>query len=298
MTPAPMVIYHANCNDGLGAALAVWRKYTGNVELCPCNYGDPLPDVTGRVVYIVDFSFPRETMESVFDLADFTTWYDHHKTVFDDWEIPLDQEYRRSCDKFTIVLDSGRSGARIAWEEIFHYVPVGIDYIDDRDRWQFKYVETKAFYHGLKMFMPTDGERSKIETLWTIISDQSVLGDVVEDGEIAMKIMEAQVKRATERDLRPVVLFHTDENGVLSAHRGLGANVVDNISETGNAIAQRSGTFGLTFFVKGSDAICSLRSIGEYDVSRLAKAYNGGGHCNAAGFKMPLIKFIEEIWKQ
>jgi nanoRNase/pAp phosphatase (c-di-AMP/oligoRNAs hydrolase) len=31
----------------------------------------------------------------------------------------------------------------------------------------------------------------------------------------------------------------------------------------------------------------SLRSIGDYDVSAIAKTFGGGGHRNAAGLKIP-----------
>ncbi|SMG63667.1 [weak similarity to] phosphoesterase DHHA1 [methanotrophic bacterial endosymbiont of Bathymodiolus sp.] len=31
---------------------------------------------------------------------------------------------------------------------------------------------------------------------------------------------------------------------------------------------------------------CGLRSIGEFDVSRLAVSFGGGGHQNAAGFSL------------
>jgi nanoRNase/pAp phosphatase (c-di-AMP/oligoRNAs hydrolase) len=34
--------------------------------------------------------------------------------------------------------------------------------------------------------------------------------------------------------------------------------------------------------------IFSLRSVGDFDVSAIAKIYGGGGHKNAAGFTVPI----------
>ena len=78
---------------------------------------------------------------------------------------------------------------------------------------------------------------------------------------------------------------------------GLAANVRENISEVGNAIAEKSGTFSLTFFIEDDMAICSLRSIGDYDVTPIALKFGGGGHKNAAGFKMWTPQFLAEVWE-
>lgn len=49
-------------------------------------------------------------------------------------------------------------------------------------------------------------------------------------------------------------------------------------------MAKKSETFGMTWCVgENGQVFVSLRSIGDYDA--IAKAYGGGGHRNAAGFK-------------
>jgi nanoRNase/pAp phosphatase (c-di-AMP/oligoRNAs hydrolase) len=58
-------------------------------------------------------------------------------------------------------------------------------------------------------------------------------------------------------------------------------------SEAGNVLARESGTFGATWFKdKDGNVRWSLRSIGDYDVSIIAKQFKGGGHKNAAGFTL------------
>ena len=62
-------------------------------------------------------------------------------------------------------------------------------------------------------------------------------------------------------------------------------------SEAGDVLAQLSGTFGMTWCVgEKGQVFVSLRSIGDYDVSVIAKAFGGGGHKNAAGFKTAFDK--------
>jgi nanoRNase/pAp phosphatase (c-di-AMP/oligoRNAs hydrolase) len=58
-------------------------------------------------------------------------------------------------------------------------------------------------------------------------------------------------------------------------------------SELGNQLAIKSGTYGATYYHDSTDTVrFSLRSVGDYDVSRLAKIFGGGGHKNASGFKL------------
>ena len=58
-------------------------------------------------------------------------------------------------------------------------------------------------------------------------------------------------------------------------------------SEAGNTLAKKSETFGMTWVLSSDGSInVSIRSIGDYDVSAIARNYGGGGHLNAAGFKV------------
>jgi hypothetical protein len=55
-----MCIYHGNCADGFGAAWVV-RKALGEIDFHPGKYQEPPPDVTGKDVVMVDFSYPHHT---------------------------------------------------------------------------------------------------------------------------------------------------------------------------------------------------------------------------------------------
>lgn len=51
--------------------------------------------------------------------------------------------------------------------------------------------------------------------------------------------------------------------------------------------------FAATYYDTGTDRVYSLRSCPHgMDVSQIAASYGGGGHRNAAGFKIPLMKIF------
>ena len=78
----PLVIYHANCWDGFCAAW-VARKALGDIEPFPAYYGAPPPDVKDRIVYVLDFSYPRDVTERIATEARRSVFLDHHKTAMD-----------------------------------------------------------------------------------------------------------------------------------------------------------------------------------------------------------------------
>lgn len=81
----PLVIYHANCTDGFGAAFAAWLKLGDSAEYLPIEHGKNfLTEYAGstvnREIYILDFSLPREVMGWLFQRAKRIVWLDHHAT--------------------------------------------------------------------------------------------------------------------------------------------------------------------------------------------------------------------------
>ena len=80
----PLVIYHATCADGFGAAFAAWLKLGDDAEYVPCQYGQDffvesfLLQFNDREVYVLDFSFPHNVMDVLFQNAKRVVWLDHH----------------------------------------------------------------------------------------------------------------------------------------------------------------------------------------------------------------------------
>ena len=105
MTP-DLCIYHGGCDDGFGAAYAVWRLHGADVDYHAGVYGVAPPDITGLDVAIVDFSYKRPVMIDLANKARSILVLDHHKTAQADLD-GLSVE----CPNVTVEFDMNRSGA-------------------------------------------------------------------------------------------------------------------------------------------------------------------------------------------
>lgn len=131
-TTRPLVIYHSPCLDGFTAAWSCWLK-NPDWEYYPGVHGEAPPDVSGRQVFLLDFSYKFPVMEKLLKAADWVVVLDHHKTAEADLTPLL--ESGRLGGKF----DMKHSGAYLAWE-YFHPeepVPYFVKLVEDRDLWKF-----------------------------------------------------------------------------------------------------------------------------------------------------------------
>ena len=60
-----LVIYHANCTDGFGAAYAAWKLLGDRADYHPAKYGEAPPDVSGKNVVVLDFSYDNATTKKL-----------------------------------------------------------------------------------------------------------------------------------------------------------------------------------------------------------------------------------------
>ena len=307
----PLVIYHANCTDGFGAAFAAWLKLGYGAEYLPMEYGKNfLTEYAGstinREIYILDFSLPKAVMDWLFGHAKRVVWLDHHASVFKDWGAPLDDVADELTlglvqpNDHTVVLDDTKSGAMLAWE-YFHpgtKVPMLIQHIDDRDRWQFKLEGSKEFHAALASYQQWTFEQWEAHFLVGNIR----LNALKDEGRAILRAHNQNVQAALKQARSCRLLKSIPKPGgehweavFLVDASGLAANAPTFLaSDLGHELANKSGTFGLVWSMAGDGQIhCSLRSNGDYDVSAIAKCFGGGGHRNAAGFSTNLDTLME-----
>ena len=294
-TKKPLVIYHDNCADGFGAAWAAYKKFGADgAEYLPMNYNDkrielhdgqltfPV-DLTGRNVYVLDFSFSPKIIEAMLHLTATLTWIDHHKTAFESFNLdPTEPWYLISVGiGWHAILDPNKSGCVLAWEH-FHpneEVPALLKYIEDRDLWRWQYTSTRDLTTGLRS-KPFNFE-------WFDFANDNI-AEVMNKGAAMNELFDQQLADITKHPV-PTSLYVVEGS---CGRFGMSVNCTPQFaSEAGNALAQLSGTFGMTWCAGDEGQVfVSLRSVGDYDVSAIAKAYGGGGHKNAAGFKTTLDK--------
>lgn len=285
-----LCIYHGNCADGFTAAWAV-RRALGSVEFVPGFYGKDAPDVTGKDVLLVDFSFKRPALEAMGRFAKSITILDHHKTAQADLETfavfnPVDagsidyivSSTQPGLGNIRAVFDMGRSGAQIAWD-FFHpdkFRPKLVDYVADRDLWQFKLPKSREIA-ALIFSYPYDFER------WDWIAER------METDFDGLAAEGAAIERKHFKDIDEL-LAQTTREMVIGGQRVKVANLPYTMSSDAAGKLAEGAPFGACYFDRPDARVFSLRSRGDgaADVSEIAAGYGGGGHKNAAGFQVPV----------
>lgn len=323
----PLVIYHAPCRsgDGFAAAFAAWLAQGDAADYLGMNYlaggeGIPefrakCPELAGREVYILDFSLPKPVMQWLWHTAAQVTWLDHHKSAFETWvgEYAPGQRYQKDNRHglhsdypraYYILLDDNKSGAVLAWEHFHPGRPVPLLYrhIDDYDRWVKALDGTEAFIAALQSYPETFADWSRLfvrRNLGTYPVVELSLEHLYAAGEALLRARDRQVAAVLDQArpceievFVPSVAEMFGGNPGRLTFAGWAANCPEHIvNEVGNALALRSGTFGLCWLQAASgEAWVSLRSLkgSDTDVSRIAGHFSGGGQATAAGLRIDM----------
>src|SRR5579859_5737173 len=173
-----LVLYHANCADGFTAAWVAWRALKDNAEYVAVNYGQPAPDVTGREVYVLDFSFKRPVMLQMLASAKQLVVLDHHKTAQAELA-GLQMEADAGQCPSKIVFDMTKCGARLTWEHFFSEpVPRLVRLVEDRDLWLWKLYGSKEISAAIASYPKTFDVWEQIHSMLEGCS----MGDLIQEG--------------------------------------------------------------------------------------------------------------------
>lgn len=269
----PLIIYHANCLDGFGAAYAAYAYFSlKNIEAeyCAASHGDEPPDCEGREVYIVDFSYKRDVLKAICTVASKVTILDHHVTAQEELE-GLEQEHAN----LTVVFDMEKSGAVLSWEH-FHQtaVPRLLAHVQDRDLWRFAIEGTDEINTALISYPFTFEFWEQLAT-----SEE--------------RLAELRAEGVTLNRYRRQIIEQYKSRAFIGRLAGYEVPMVNAphviISELLGELAMEY-PFAAGYQDKGSKRSWSLRSRrdGGEDVAKIAEHFGGGGHRNAAGFATQL----------
>ena len=286
MSEKVLCVYHGGCADGFGAAYVVWRMLGASggreLEFHAAQYGSAPPVVTGRRVLVVDFSYPLDVLRAMADQALAVLVIDHHKTAAEALaDVPAaPMGYEAWCAsglKLAAVFDIHRSGAGLTWDFFApgQPRPALIDYIEDRDLWRFRLSATRAVTAGLFSY-PQDFE------VWSRFMEGGVEG-LLRDGEAIERKQQQDVASVIRSGQARMVIGGFDVPAVNAPYTLA--------SDVGNALCAGEA-FAAVYHDTATHRVFSLRSTdaGE-DVGAIAGLYGGGGHRNAAGFRVPLPRF-------
>ena len=303
MSAGPICIYHGGCADGFTAAWAVWRYFQGkeDIEFYPGVYQDPPPDVKNRHVIMVDFSYKRPVLEAIARDARSLLVLDHHKSAEADlvglgvdlrtfkgdlgWERHLQNCGQDYCENAPTSVyqcfDMERSGAGLTWD-FFHAGkprPALVDYVEDRDLWRFKMQCSREI--NAYIFAHQYG-----------FAEWDELAADIDAGPEQIAWRGAAIEKKHHKDVAELVSEMRREM-IIGGHLVPVANLPKTLtSDAGSLLCGPAGDitaplFAACYWDTMDGRVFSLRSRGDFDVSEIAKRYGGGGHKNAAGFRVP-----------
>jgi uncharacterized protein len=263
----PLVIYHANCADGFSAAWCFWRKYGPDADYFPGVYQQDPPDVAGREVYLVDFSYKRPVVEKMVAAAKRVWLIDHHKSAIEDLA---------TLDGLHLFIDMERSGATLAWDFLYpdEARPLLLGHIEDRDLWRFQLPGTReiqAFVFSHKYDFLT----------WDRLMSAREL-ELME-----MTAAGAAIERKHNKDIAEL-LAKCKRTMKIAGFDVPVANLPYTMSSDAAHVMAMRAPFAACYYDTPTGREFSLRSRDDgMDVSEVAKIYGGGGHKHAAGFRVP-----------
>ena len=291
MPAKPLCIYHGNCADGFGAAWVV-RKFfgEGNVDFHAGVYQGPPPDVFKRNVIMVDFSYKRPVLDKMAQTAATILILDHHKSAAEDLSpfaieecgggrfIYADIEgIWRDFDelnrpKIAALFNMNKSGAGLAWDHFFpdQPRPLLINHIEDRDLWKFALPGTREILANVFSW-PYDF------TVWDLL---------MEAMPESLRAEGAAIERKHLKDIDELLRV-TTRRMKIGGYVVPVANLPYTFSSDAAGKLAEGQPFAACYMDTPEGRVFSLRSKPEgMDVSEIAKQYGGGGHKNAAGFRV------------
>lgn len=266
-----LLVYHENCPDGFGAALVAHiltndRVDGSTVQYLPARYGSSALDTGGATeIVIADFSYHLETMLELHRRhPGKITLLDHHRTALERLAGKIPPNY---------TFDLHRSGARLVWDYWVGRLgkpatprPLLIDYIEDRDLWKWQLPHSREVRAVLK-------SKPYELALWRGLT----IPQLIKEGTEALEAQRLETGR----------LADTARLVSLAGHQIPAVRTGDLTSEVGHELLRRfpEAPFSAAWHItdEGQEK-WSLRSRPEFDVSRIAQGFGGGGHAHAADF--------------
>lgn len=285
------IVYHDRCVDGFTAAWVFWNFQPTGVlwHYVPLNHGEYDKTIGSLVlakddeIIFVDIGPTPEQLVALAEKVAFVTVLDHHKTMFEAWGRDGAEQYGHTEEKWRVYLNQNKSGARLAWDYCSGGNPPRlVTYVEDHDLWR-------------KMLPDTEEVRSYIGSIAYDFAKYAELNRKLETPEGVGHVIDAGRALVAARNKVIDELQKKAEPLTIAGKLALVVNygVSHTVSEIGHRLAYASQDgIGVVWSVNNDVVEVSLRSRKEVDVSEIAKSFGGGGHKNAAGFRVPLYEFM------
>jgi len=297
--PAPfdVCIYHDPCMDGFTAAWVIHSRWP-DIEMIGANYNQAPPDVTGKHVLIVDFSYKRDVLAAMGATAASITVLDHHDSAereLVDWTVGtsiggLVEPAKLAENAKTYppgvplglpiqaVFDMERSGARLAYDYCFPNEPISllVRHVEDRDLWRFRFRGTKEITAVLGLL---DFDYDTWGLFAANLNTAGRFEEYLKQGSLLLQKFDADLRRTIKE---------TGRTMEIGGYPTPVANVPYYMASEAADILGVGVPFCATYYDTPTGRKFSLRvRDGDFAANRVAEQYGGGGHPKACGFTMP-----------
>lgn len=292
------VVYHNRCSDGFTAAFIAKLWYDKNnipVEFIPTNPNSTpsIPDIKDAVITMIDVVIPREDLINWSKLSQKLIVLDHHKTAYDELK-----------DLKFCHFDMTKCGASLAWQHFFPHEepPWWVKYTEDRDLGRIYQDDYKETCHDFSKEVNSYliNIEMNFEQYEKYIKNVT-LSDAIVTGMSIIKSQDAQIEWILNCKGKTNITFGEEVYYNIPI---VNSSVLQ--SELGNILAREGGIFAIVWYMRydekyGPVAQVSLRSVNDFDVSRLARqiiqptGQKGGGHPKASGFFMNFRSWQSKI---
>jgi nanoRNase/pAp phosphatase (c-di-AMP/oligoRNAs hydrolase) len=295
-----IVIYHGPCSDGVTALWCAKEYLKDKFEPMQCKAGsDPEGIFDDKKILFVDLCPSINFIINTSKIAKKITIIDHHKSalVMHDSNI----ETIKKIKNLEIILDMTRSGCQMTWDYFFKDEPRPwfVDYIGDRDLWEWKLPFSKEINAAL--FESNYLDANNILNLNTLLINPEIKQKkYIANGKIIIKLQKKSL-----------------DIGVYKAHKAefkvndiiyniwLGGNIDMSLrSELGNLLCEKKFLDGTepdfsvvwVYEPKLNEWWISMRGAKKHDLSAIATTFGGGGHFSAAGWTIKGEKTLRDYF--
>jgi len=284
-----IVYYHNNCADGFASAVVHYIESGKEAEYIPFEYNKASVDVAKALasddIVFLDCCPDAGTLAILLAKAKSVTIIDHHETAI----AILDQFSTFDYSNLTKVFSDEVSGCKLAYQFYDQSeldCSKAVELISDRDTWQFKMHESKAFHAAIMM------QVRSIEVWADIFASPYMIQQLIAQGQSVLQFQSDAVENiAKDRymgTIEGVPVFFV--NCPYQFRSYVGDFIVKEYAELeGNPFAVA------LFTVMGTKVFYSLRSDKRVNCAKIAEKFGGGGHAGAAGFELPAR--VSHLWQ-
>lgn len=274
-----VLLYHAGCPDGFGAAYAFWKRFGDEIEFIPFSHYDKIPDLKGKEVYMADIALERKDMLKAKKVAKSVTVIDHHLSAMKELD---DLDY---CH-----FDMTHSGAVLSWQHLFpdEEVPQLLRYIEDRDLWKWELPYSKELLAAVDSYEKTF---ENWDFLAKTVEDPNGFADLLKEGAVILRYNQILINRI-KQDVHTIEILGKEVPAI---------NTPFFRSEIVGELAKSEGAdFAAGYHFTGNRWQFSLRSRDDgADVSEIAAKFpGGGGHKESAGFSVDKLSKLNRKVKK